>query len=536
MSIKIKNNLDIILYFGIDDEEKLPIMDKEFLDLSKESKEYHLRLSEIYEDIQDKIYKFKPPCVITVDEGFIVSIEKDGKKTTLTEELPKKKPEEKKVGENVKEKVEEDNDEFPELITKKELNFMIEKLNANNSYLFINDDYTKHYKFIEQNKETLEFSLEDISLKEDNKILIDPFKTKFSPFVNLKSKIIFHDDQIIEKNFLIDINNSFEKIINKIENEIKPFVSNKDFRIIYKGKDIYFKDINHKVFRKLTKNQITKKKENENDNNNNNDNSEIEDFNNEAFLLKGEKKEEENTNQIIEKIIETNHNNEAEKKEEEKKEQLSLYERLKECKNLCEYGFNFKEESFTIIVPENSLKFCNFHNYQHYYYEARNKTMINLFAFDKDIYIKNLNVAGSTSKITYMKLTIHESLFEKTKYLNKENNFEKTDKLMDSPFWNNSPKLYESDKLVLECTYRKDDREITNINDYYTFLRTNKIRIKKNKVYALLVEFGPNSEYNYLYYNQKDSNTYDVNGDFKITYKSSYENMCFLNGFEYKLE
>jgi len=186
MSIKIKNNLNIILYFGLDDEEKLPIMDKEFLDLSKESKDYNLRLSEIYEDIQDKIYKFKPPCVITVDEGFIVSIEKDGKKTILKQELPKKKPEEKKVGENVKEKVEEDNDEFPELITKKELNFMIEKLNTNNSYLFINDDYTKHYKFIEQNKETLEFSLEDISLKEDNKILINPFKTKFSPFVNLR--------------------------------------------------------------------------------------------------------------------------------------------------------------------------------------------------------------------------------------------------------------------------------------------------------------------------------------------------------------
>ena len=91
MSLKIKNNLDLIIYFGIEDEEKLPIMDKEYQDITKEIKEYTLRLSEIYEDFQDKVFKFTPPCIISVDEGFVVSIEKDGK----TIELKPKKIEEK---------------------------------------------------------------------------------------------------------------------------------------------------------------------------------------------------------------------------------------------------------------------------------------------------------------------------------------------------------------------------------------------------------------------------------------------------------
>ena len=202
MSIKIKNNQTIILYFGLNDEEKLPIMDKEFLDLSKEIKEYNLRLSEIYEDFQDKIYKFTPPCIITVEEGFTVSIEKDGRRSILNEIKHDKNKEPKDVEEKIEKKDGENNNDFPEIINKKELNFMIEKLKENNSYLFINNYYSKYYKLIEQKMDTLELSLEDISLKEDNKILIDPFKTKFSPFVNFNYKIIQHLAMFLNHVFL----------------------------------------------------------------------------------------------------------------------------------------------------------------------------------------------------------------------------------------------------------------------------------------------------------------------------------------------
>jgi len=38
MSIKIINNLDIIVYAAVGDDEKLPIFNKEFLELTKEEK------------------------------------------------------------------------------------------------------------------------------------------------------------------------------------------------------------------------------------------------------------------------------------------------------------------------------------------------------------------------------------------------------------------------------------------------------------------------------------------------------------------
>jgi hypothetical protein len=297
MSIKIKNNLDLIIYFGFENEEKLPIMDKEYQDITKETKEYSLRISEIYEDFQDKIYKITPPCVVSVDEGFVVSLLKDGKTKVLKQEKPKKINEDKKE----EEKVEDiDLENLPELITKKELNIMVERLKENNSYLFINDDYGKYYKFVEQKMDTLEFSLENPLLKEDNKILINPFKTKFSPFVNFTCKIIYHNDRIIKKKFLIDINSSYEKIIKKIAREIKPFVHNMNYRIIYKGEDISLEEINQKLFKKIPKNKIKEKetRRNYDDKNENNNNMDIEDFTNDAFLLRGVKKEEKDTQNV----------------------------------------------------------------------------------------------------------------------------------------------------------------------------------------------------------------------------------------------
>ena len=210
-----------------------------------------------------------------------------------------------------------------------------------------------------------------------------------------------------------------------------------------------------------------------------------------------------------------------------------------DSKNLCEYGFNFKEESFTIIVPENESSTCNFFAYQSYYYEARNKSMLNLFAFNKDFKIKNLNVPGPCGKLTFMKITLHESSFDKDKYIDNNNKFVNTDELFNHDFWKDEAKLYESDKLILETKYKDPAKKLTNITDYFMILETDKMKIRKDKVYALIAEFGPNPEYNYLYHNSKESGSYTINENLRVTYASPSSplvNFCILNGFDYKLE
>lgn len=550
MSIKIKNNLDLIIYFGFEDEEKLPIMDKEYQDVTKESKEYILRLSEIYENFQDKNYKITPPCVISIDpipsdnhSIFSVSIEKDGKIKKLTEHKPKKIEEEKN-----KDKVEEQekdgggNEEIPEINTKKEIKILLDTLNEDNPYLFIDGDYSKYYKFIEK-KENNTLSLEDLSLKDDNKISIDPYKRKFSKFTNFNCKIIYHDNKIIKKNFIIDINYSLEKILKKITREIKSFVLNKDFRIIYKGEDISNESLNQNRFNKII--NIEEEdliKDNQNGEINN---FYLEDFTNDSFLSKGEKKKEDKDEKISNNFETKNEEKEnddqevkevKEKESNEEKEIQTLKEKLNECKNLCEYGFNFQNEYFNIIVPSNVMKILNFHNYQTYWYDARNSKVINLFAFDKDISIKNLNCCGSTGTITWMKVSLYESLFDKTKYIDSENLFKNYENMHRDNFWKSQNELFATGEMKINVKYQASEPELCNINNYYWIVNTPTLKIKKNKIYSLVVEFGPNNEYNYLYYNSKSSGSEKYNDELRITYNSSKGDYCMLNGFNYKLE
>ena len=133
-------------------------------------------------------------------------------------------------------------------------------------------------------------------------------------------------------------------------------------------------------------------------------------------------------------------------------------------------------------------------------------------------------------------MTIYESIFDKAKYLNKENTFEKVDKLLDVNAWKSQNELYQSEKIKLACVYRKTSTELTDINDYYHILETGVMKFKKNKIYSICSELGHNTEYNYLYFNFKDSGTYKVNDELNISYKTSKDSYCFLNGFNYKID
>lgn len=561
MSITIHNNLNIIIYFGIDDEEKLPIMDKEYQTLTKEIKEYSLRLSEIYEDFEDKKYKFTPPCTISVDEPFNITIKKDGKISKLIEFKSKKS--EKISAEKKEEKENEDSSEdLPELKIKKEMKFnFLNKIEENSSYVFLNKNYNKYYKFLEKKNDTFEIILEDkdkdskkdleedIDKEKEGKITIDPYKNHISPYVNITCKIIYFDNRIIERKFLIDINLSFENIIKKISNEIKPFVNSSNYRFIFKKEDITINDLDKKIFKKLSDSEKRNNLQRKNYENERDDlkQIEIEEFADDEIIINNDKENisKEAKNEIIqneeknseEKIEEKNNTEKSEDElnEDKSKEKLNLKEKLLDKKNLCEYGFNFAKDYFTIIVPEGIFRTCNFQNYQSYWYEARNLSIVNLFAFDKDLTIKHLNVAGSTGKITYMKIYLYESNFDKTKYITKENLLDNCDKISNENFWRGQKEIFQSDQLILNCTYRKTDDELRSINDYYTYLETTRLKINKNKVYALLAEFGPNTEYNYLYYNHKENGSYPINDEFKISYRNTKDNYCMLNGFNYKL-
>ena len=134
-------------------------------------------------------------------------------------------------------------------------------------------------------------------------------------------------------------------------------------------------------------------------------------------------------------------------------------------------------------------------------------------------------------------MTVYESTFEKAKYLNKENTFEKVDKLMDVNTWKGQNELYQSEKIKLKCVYRKASNELSDINDYYHIIESGVMKFKKNRVYAFCFELGPNTEYNYLYFNFKDSGSYSkLNNELCITYKTSKDSYCFLNGFNYKID
>jgi hypothetical protein len=531
MSVKIQNNLDIIIYFGIDYEEKLPIMDKEYQDLTKEAKEYTLRLSEIYENFQDKLYKITPPCIIVVNEGFVVSIEKNGVTKRLEEYKPK---EEKKEEEKPKEEEEISNgEEFPELKSKKEIKLISELLKENESYVFLNNNYSKCYKCIEKKEETFEVVLVDPTIKlkeneEEIKIPINIFENKISPFIEINCKFVLFDNRILPKKYLININNNFTTILKQITDSFKHFIGGDNYRVIYRGEDISIKEIDIKIFQKITKKQKNNSLLNIGIN-------EIEDFTGDSFILQSEK----GKNEEIEKSeIQLEQNSDDKKliKEnpEEKKKESSLKEKLLEAKNLYEIGFDFLNDNFIFLFPDPQFKLCNFHNYQTYWYEARNCSIINVFAFDKDITIKNLNIAGSTGTITYLKLTIYESFFDKKPYLDKDGNFEKSEKLKETSIWTKQKQIFETEKIILNCLYRNSSDELKNINDYYTFVETTNLKMDKDKLYGFVFEFGPNTEYNYLYYNSKDSKCQEYNGELNISYLTSKDSYCFLNGFNYK--
>jgi hypothetical protein len=503
MSIKIINNLEEIIYVGFDEEEKVPILNKEFLEVTKEAKEYQLRLSEIYEDFQDKIYRFIAPCILRIDTNLQVKMEKGGLLTTLTEEKKKK------------EKLKEENQNeinLKEMKKCKKIKYSFENLCKEN-YVILNNDISKYYQItnILKEEKSLELLLTVPFKNEENSISINPFNYKISKNANLNYKIIFYDNRILEKTINIDINTSISTIQDQIKDQIKKFTLSPDIRFIYKGEDISFNALNLDIFKQKSKN-----KSNSSENKITND----------------EKYPKNSDKEGLDKI---------------ESEKSSILEKISNCKNLCELGFNFEKEHFAVLVPDASLKVCNLYELgtSSYSYGLRDVEYLNLFVFGADISVENFLICGNSNGYKFQKIdfSIYESNFKKEDYENpnKDSLLERYDfsNLLKEEYWKSQNLIFEQKNIIAKRTQDDDVKNpIYNIYSSSHFVNTENIEFSKDKVYSFIWKFTENPDSDYIYYFQKFANKFQakINDELDIlVYTNNFSNY-YLYGFEYKMK
>jgi len=550
MSIKIINNLDIIVYVGIGDEEKLPIFNKEFLELNKEEKEYFLRVSEIYEDFQDKVFRFHTPCVLKIEGNLDVIMERRGENVKLEEE--KKKVEKPKTSKD-EESGKKSEEKLKEIKQTKVLKYHFESLKKGN-FVFINNDRSKYYKIkkIIKSDKKIEFVLSDVSLVEENLLTIDPFKSEISNFANFKYRIVFFDNRIMERSIKIDINSPLNSVQDFISNQIKSFIKTPDYRFVYKGEDVTYNGVNKKIFilkcekkdkeeeKKVSKKKIIRQ------NTPDLDSDEPPNLN---MLFGGPEDEENKPSKVEESNSESESEDENEKNKNEKNfDNLPMSERFEKCKNLCELKFDFMKDYFSILIPDTQFKLCNLFQLGSYDYTSgwRNVNYVNLFIFSADLKIKNFSICGPSdgSKFDKIDFLIYESNYKKQKYLNDKDsssavNRYEVGELLEADYWKKQKVIYNQDNIVLKKNFESEiDIPLEKITNRAYIINTELMEFSKDKIYAFVFKLKENPNGDYLYYFSKSDSRFqsNINGDFEILSYTNKSTYFFLYGFEYKFK
>jgi len=541
MSIKIINNLDIIVYVGIEDDEKLPIFNKEYLELTKEEKEYTLKISEIYENFQDKIFKFFAPCLLKIGEDLEVVMERRGEIIKLVEEK-KKIEKENSSQEQADKKITDES--LKEIKKTKTLYYYFDSLKQGN-FVFINDDRSRYYKIkkIVKTDKKIEFVLFDSSLLKKIEFTVDPFKCKLSPNANLKYRLVWFDDKVLEIVTQVNINSSISDVQDKITDSIKNFVKSSDIRFIYKGLDISFKALNKSVYLKESdgkKNSNLKEKKIEKI-----DGSTDEPVNLNIFFGEEEHLEEcdNNISKSNEKLAEAD----PEKPEKDKElEEIPLIERIEKAKNLCELGLNFNKDYFTLLIPQNPTKLCNLYKLGSCdYSELKNFNIVNLFIFNCDLKVRNFCIAGPGEGGTFDKIDFlaFESNFKKQKYENEKeyNPLQKYDvsNIMDYDFWKNHKLIYEQNDIILKKNFDyTSDVPIEKIDNKCYILSTETIEFSKDRIYSFVFKLKDNPNGDYLYSFNKSCSKFveTINEDFEINAYTNKDSNFYLFGFDYILK
>jgi len=229
-------------------------------------------------------------------------------------------------------------------------------------YVLLKDFNSKIYKIVDinvnqNNKVMKRFELLEKGESEDKKFAIDPSTTKLMKFYNLNILIIHsNDEKIYEKILVIDINNKIIDINEQIKTRLFPYIKSRNYRLIYKSKDISI------------------------------------DFDIEKTILQRLSAEKRNEN-----LLNFNYN-----------------------QTLVELNYNFAEDHLAIIIPEVESKIFNFlqshdYNYSRYFYFAE---ILNVFVFSKDVIIKSLLIAGPSNGSEFDKIDfrIYEANIDLKKY------------------------------------------------------------------------------------------------------------------------
>lgn len=565
MSIKIINNLDIIVYIGIENEEKIPIFNKEFHELSKEGTEFSLRVSEVYEDFQDKVFKFSSPCVLKIEANLEVYMEKAGIITKLKEE---------KIKENKKEKEEPVKPEEPqekvvEVKKTKVQNFYFETFKKGN-FVFIGNDREKYFKIkkICRDEKKIEFVLSDLGIVEEKLITIDPFKHRLSQMVNFNYKLIFFDDRFLERTIQVNINSTAQDIQDSISKQIEKFIKSKDYRFTFQGQDISQSEINNEIFRHKTKEEeeqqhTNKKQKRKNKKKKKQDESLNEPINLAGMFGEDEDEDEEDQDQANKKSDTeeahkkiNSHNNsktyiskDANEKDKAlaELEKLTMKGRMEKVKNLCELNFNFKKDYFTIIVPDTKMKTCNLFETGSYDYTSglRNQDIINLFIFGSSIKVKNFCICGAYEGGIFnsIDLLIYESTFKKKKYANeKELNLSykyNVSSLLDLNLWQKQRLIYEKKNIVIKKNF-PDNSDVDLEKIYYKsyIVETDFLEFDKDKIYSFIFRLKENPNGDYLYYFTKSESSFykKMNEELDLNAFTNRNTWFYLFGFDYKMK